>query len=215
MVFATESYPLAQSLSSQADRAKAAQDQTSAIELGRSQLSHSIQTDFLLGQAAQAQAVQVKVVRADGDRANSKVVTLHRKPAAQPTLRVQTSTLPLPSKPKLPIALQLLNRVQQGSAAITGLLVTGALVVYGSTVYVDKSTSYTLAQLDALQSESQQLTSANEAIKQSLAEQAAQPSSGLALHKSGDVLFLAPEPSRETPAESAEPATKRTRPLGY
>ena len=36
-----------------------------------------------------------------------------------------------------------------------------------------------LLQLDALQSESQQLTSANEAIKQSLAEQAALPDSGL------------------------------------
>lgn len=215
MVFATESYPLAQSLPPQTDRAKAAQDRESSIELGQSKLSQSIQTDFLLGQAAQAQAVQVKVVRADGDRASSKVVTLHRKPAAQPALQVQSSTLPLPSKPKLPFGLQVLNRVQQGSAAIAGILVTGALVVYGSTVYVDKSNSYTLAQLDALQSESQQLTSANEAIKQSLAEQAAQADSGLALHKSGDVLFLSPEPLREIPAEPAEPATKRTRPLGY
>lgn len=168
MVFATESYPLDQSLHLQASRAKTAQDR-------------------------------------------KKVVPLHGKLAR----RVPPATLPLPRKPKLPLGLQLLNRVQQGSTVMAGFLMTGALVVYGSTVYIDKSNSHTLAQLDALQSDSEQLTSANEAIKQSLAEQAAQADSGLGLHKSGDVLFLSPAPPRQTPAAAAQSTAKRPRPLGY
>lgn len=140
-----------------------------------------------------------------------------------PALRVRIDTdqssalsLTLPRQPKLPLRLQLLNYLQQGSAIVTSLLVTGALVVYGSTVYVDKSTQRALIQLDTLQGESQQLTSANEAIKESLAEQATQPDSGLKPYDTGDMLFLTPEPLRKgaAPAKSAAPAALPG-PLGY
>ena len=125
-------------------------------------------------------------------------------------------SLALPKQPKLPVGLQLLNRLQHGSAVVTSLLVTSALVAYGSTVYVDKSTQRALIQLDTLQGESQQLTSANEAIKESLAEQATQPDSGLKPYDAGDMLFLTPEPLRKgaEPAEPAEPA-ELPGPLGY
>ncbi|MGB3292305.1 MAG: hypothetical protein WBB01_04825 [Phormidesmis sp.] len=169
---------------------------------------------YLLDQSLPLPASRAKTAQAqktEGDRVHSKVVPLHPAPERP----VPLSPLPLPHKPKLPLGLQLLNKVQQGSTVIAGFLMTGALVVYGSTVYIDKSTSHTLAQIDALQSESEQLTSANEAIKQSLAEQAAQANSGLGLHKSGDVLFLSPAPPRETPARAAQSTAKRTRPLGY
>ena len=120
----------------------------------------------------------------------------------------------MPRKPKLPLGLQILNRLQQGSAVITGVLVVGALAVYGSTVYVDKSTSRALVQLDELQGESQQLTSANESIKQSLAEQAAREDSGLEPYEADDVILLTPAPSREG-AAPAEPAPELPGPLGY
>lgn len=210
MVFATESSPLDQSLRLQASRAKTALDRKNAVELGQSTLGRSLQSDFS-GQTGRAQATKVQLVRTEGDRARSKVVPLYREPER----RVPSAPLSLPRKPKLPLGLQVLNRVQQGTTAITGFLMTGALVVYGSTVYIDKSTSYTLAQIDGLQSESEQLTSANEAIKQSLAEQAAQADSGLALHKSGDVLFLSPAPPREAPKAAEQSPAKRSRPLGY
>ena len=125
------------------------------------------------------------------------------------------ATLSLPSQPKLPWGLSILNRLQQGSAVIAGALVTGALVVYGSTVYIDKSTSRAITQLDTLQGESQQLTSANEAIKQSLAEQATRPDSGLKPYEAGDVLFVSPEQpraKRELPTSEPE---EMPGPLGY
>ena len=122
--------------------------------------------------------------------------------------------LRLPVQPSLPVRLQLLNRIQQGSTILTGVLMASALLVYGSTVYVDRSTDSALRQLDALQSESQQLTTANESIKQSLAEQAIREDSGLELHEAGDVLFVEPAPVRPS-NEIEETESKPLRPLGY
>ncbi len=134
-----------------------------------------------------------------------------------PAVRVRTAdrSVSLPKKVRLSLGLTLLNRLQQSSTVVTGLLVTGALVAYGSTVYVDKSTSHALIQLDALQGESQQLTSANESIKQSLAEQAIKEDSGLEPYESGDVLFLEPEPLRNRVAVEAEVSGNLAEPLGY
>lgn len=126
-----------------------------------------------------------------------------------------TRALVLPDKPSLPLGLRLLNRMQQGSTVVTSLLVTGALLIYGSTVYVDKSTNRALSQLDELQGESQQLTSANEAIKQSLAEQAVREESGLELSDPGDVLFLSPLPRRQSAVVPDEDVVEMPRPLGY
>jgi len=130
-------------------------------------------------------------------------------------VRAGDRSISLPKKAKLPLGLTLLNRLQQSSAVAAGLLVAGALVAYGSTVYVDKSTSHALVQLDALQGESQQLTSANESIKQSLAEQAIQEDSGLEPYESGDVLFLKPEPLRKNAVVEAEASGELIEPLGY
>jgi len=129
-------------------------------------------------------------------------------------VRLENKSLLLPRQPKLPLGLQLLNRLQQGSAVVMGVMVMGALAVYGSTVYVDKSTSRALVQLDELQGESQQLTSANESIKQSLAEQAAQEDSGLEPYEADDVILLTPAPLREEAAPEA-PAPELPGPLGY
>ncbi|PZO22238.1 MAG: hypothetical protein DCF25_03310 [Leptolyngbya foveolarum] len=134
------------------------------------------------------------------------------------------STLSLPKQPKLSLGLRVLTRLQQGSTAITGVLVTGALVVYGSTVYVDKSTNKAILQLDTLQGESQQLTSANESIKQSLAEQATRPNSGLEPYEAGDVLFVQPASPRpklakenlaDSPDSAAPEPAEMPGPLGY
>ncbi|MGC1309601.1 MAG: hypothetical protein WA885_20455 [Phormidesmis sp.] len=140
--------------------------------------------------------------------ATDNVVPLQMNGAA---LRVSA----LPAKPKLPFPLQVLNRVQQGSAVLTTLLVTSALVVYGSTVYIDKSTNRALTQLDALQGESQQLTTANESIKQSLAEQAIAENSGLKPYEAGDVLFLSPAPRRAAVVKPDSADADLPHPLGY
>ncbi|MGB3299970.1 MAG: hypothetical protein WBA76_17030 [Phormidesmis sp.] len=137
------------------------------------------------------------------------------EPAVRVRINSDRPSLSLPRQPKLPLGLQLLNRLQQGSAIVTSLLVAGALVVYGSTVYVDRSTQRALIQLDTLQGESQQLTAANESIKESLAEQATQPDSGLEPYEAGDMLFLAPASPRKGSEPTAEPMTEMPGPLGY
>ena len=145
--------------------------------------------------------------------AQDNVVPLHLSgPATR--VKLENKSLLLPRQPKLPLGLRILNRLQQGSAIATGLLVAGALAIYGSTVYVDKSTSRALVQLDALQGESQQLTSANEAIKQSLAEQAIREDSELAPYEADDVILLIPAPRREG-ATPTEPTPELPGPLGY
>lgn len=153
-----------------------------------------------------------KNATADSATANN-VVPLHLgEPATR--VRLENKSLLLPRQPKLPLGLQILNRFQQGSAVIMGVLVTGALVVYGSTVYVDKSTNRALVELDELQGESQQLTTANESIKQSLAEQAIREDSGLEPYEADDVLLLTPAPRRAGTAPT-EPAPELPGPLGY
>ncbi len=121
----------------------------------------------------------------------------------------------LPKQPRLPLGLRVLHRFQQGSTVLTGLLVTSALVVYGSSVYLDRSTNQAMAQLNALQSESQQLSTANESIKQSLAEQAVKEDSGLQPYQPDDMLFIKPEPRRADVAQTEESESERLQPLGY
>lgn len=135
--------------------------------------------------------------------------------ARRVSIQDDSNSLALPRQPKLSLRLQLFHRLQQASTVVTSLLVTGALVVYGSTVYVDKSTNRALVQLDELQGESQQLTSANESIKESLAQQAAQEKSGLEPYESGDVLFLTPAPRRERVMPAAPVAAEMPGPLSY
>lgn len=225
-----------------ADKLKNAQKNAQSNPTGPVQNQES-QTDFLIAQATQAQSevvphrrhgqanlqpVPPQQAAADQSQdatppavhppaaAGDNVVPLHLNgPARRVKVDPATRTLVLPDRPNLPVGLRLLNRIQQGSTVLTCLLVTGALAVYGSTVYVDKSTNRALTELDALQGESQELTSANEAIKQSLAEQAVRPDSGLELYEPGDVLFLAPLPRRAAEVPPEEAAVEMPRPLGY
>jgi hypothetical protein len=199
MVFATEFDPLEQSQRRQADQIK-----TNPVQTG----STGAHLTRLPNRASQSVG---NVVNSDGN-----VVPLR---LGAPAVRVRHErsddlAIALPSKIKLPLGLKLLNRIQQGSTIVTGFLITGALLVYGSTVYVDKSTSRSVAQLDALQGESQQLTSANEALKQNLAEQATRPDSGLKPYQAGDTLFVAPAPRRDS-TQTVEPAPEMPVPLGY
>ena len=125
-----------------------------------------------------------------------------------------STPIKLPRQHRLPSGLKLLHQIQQGSTVLAGMLVAGALVVYGSSAYIDKSTNQAQARLNALQSESQQLTTANESIKQDLAGQAIQEDSGLEPYQPDDLLFITPEP-RRAKIDSEEKGQKWLRPLGY
>ncbi|MEM8504034.1 MAG: hypothetical protein AAF716_12875 [Cyanobacteria bacterium P01_D01_bin.1] len=242
MVFATASAPSAlphQDLSNPRSLQHSPIHQSNAASL-----SPTRQTNQLIARAAQARraseptmierrvvnntetaeysgsAIPLKVVENSGSAENTLLVL----PTALPARRVQKSDLvdqsilapiELPKRARLPLGLRLLHRVQQGSTVLTGLLVASALLVYGSSVYLDRSTNQAMAQLNALQSESQQLTTANESIKQSLAEQAIKEDSGLKPYQPEDMLFIKPEPRRATAAETEAGESEQLRPLGY
>lgn len=216
MVFATEFDPIDQPQSASKLRQAAANAQVashSASPQPTQRQAHSLAEP----QIASTQRVYA-VERAKPDAVSDNVVPLHlESEAASEAIRVRSTSaaVSLPQQSRLPAGLKLLNRINQCSTVVTSLLVTSALVLYGSTVYVDKSTNRALAKLDALQGESQQLTTANEAIKHSLAEQATQAESGLEPYEAGDMLFVAPAPRRDA-AVKENPATEEMpQPLGY
>ena len=215
MVFATEFDPREQS--QRRARARSAQNNQSASSISLREITALEDSLKASPRAATQQTARQKA------SANvlpvGNVVPLQVGGAAKRVRLDANATLSLPQQPKLPLGLRVLTRLQQGSTAMTGLLVTAALLIYGSTVYVDKSTSRAIIQLDELQGESQQLTSANESIKQSLAEQAAQPSSGLELYEAGDVLFVDPAPARQKAVDDSagggSEEIEMPGPLGY
>lgn len=214
---------LANSSVPEVTRRSAAQGGSVYISSPASQTNRLLAKATLAGKLAQHGAAKQSVARRSGvsKRGTSKVrpeageiAIAPREPSTSRSKPNVLAPLPLPKKTALPLGLRILNRVQHTSTALTGVLMASALVLYGSSVYVDKSANRAMAHLNFLQDESQQLTSANEAIKQTLANQATQDNSGLEPYESGDVLFVEPAPARE-PLEIEEKTAKRLKPLGY
>lgn len=140
------------------------------------------------------------------------------RPAERPITRLHPTVTPLPTRPRLPLWLKVLGGLQRGTTVGTGCLVAAALATYSWTVYIDSAVSRTSSRLDQLESQAQQMTSANEALKHSIAEQAESPAAKLQDFKPSDTIFLTPEPRR--PAVKPSPLSpfaqrKMPRPLGY
>lgn len=148
---------------------------------------------------------QVQAVQAQADQRSAL------KPARL------SSVASLPRHPRLPRWLVILGRCQQGSTVLAGSLVAATLVVYSWTAYVDQMVSRSLRKLDALQAQTQQLTAANETLKQNMAEQATAPGSGLRPYEPNQAIFLSP--AADSPAAPAAapspPAEQLPAPLGY
>ncbi|MEM6252912.1 MAG: hypothetical protein AAF821_08315 [Cyanobacteria bacterium P01_D01_bin.156] len=123
-----------------------------------------------------------------------------------------------PATPQLPLGLNLLIGVQQGSTVMTGSLVAAALVIYSWTVYLDKSIGRAFHELEGLKISTQQVTTANETLKHSMAEQAESPAAGLQPFEPKRTIFLVPAPARSSVQQSnvdAEMSTPMPHPLGY
>lgn len=78
-----------------------------------------------------------------------------------------------------PLWLKLLSHLQQRFSAIAWLLVAIVLIIYGWSVYSQKKWNQDYGRLKSLQIYEQQLTRANEVLKNQLANQAQQPDMGL------------------------------------
>lgn len=125
----------------------------------------------------------------------------------------------LPKTPRLPLGLKLLVGVQQGSTVLTGGLVATALVIYSWTVYLDKTVARAFQHLETLKVSTQQVTTANETLKNNMAEQAESPAAGFRPFEPKRAIFLAPAPVRPSVEPSIEPSEPNTpsmpHPLGY
>lgn len=116
-----------------------------------------------------------------------------------------------------PLWLLLFLRLQQTSSVVAFSLAASVLAVYGWTVYIQQHWSQSYAKLEALQKQERQLVSANEVLKNQMAEQAENPTAGLLLPDPSNAIFLTPAPQRPavTPKPIASPEGSPTKPLGY
>lgn len=135
-------------------------------------------------------------------------VSQHRRPNIQR----------LPERRPIPDWLRLLIRLQRGSVIVTFFLVTAALVVYGSTIYMQQLWSKEYRKLQTLQRSERQMIAAGSVLKNQIAQQAEQPGSGLVPQSPNSTILLKPAPERSgvqprSEEKGMEPPTST--PLGY
>ncbi|MDX2243026.1 MAG: hypothetical protein NW224_20290 [Leptolyngbyaceae cyanobacterium bins.302] len=129
----------------------------------------------------------------------------------------------LPTRRPIPIWLRLLIHLQRGSVVVAFVLVTAALVVYGSTIYMQQHWSKGYNKLKSMQRSERQMIAAEGLMKNQLIQQAEQPGSGLVPRTSDHTIVLEPAPERvpvtanpvlPNPVLKVEPSTQ-SEPLGY
>ncbi len=124
---------------------------------------------------------------------------------ARATLRPTSAALPVESQPRvaplvpLPTAPGLeapavrgLSQLHLVSSALAVSLVSLTLLSYGVSVYVSRQLSQASQQLSRLQRSEQQLTTANEVLKNHLAQQVAGDTTGFQPPQPSSVIFLKP-----------------------
>ena len=127
------------------------------------------------------------------------------------TLRPTSAALPVESRPRVspPVALptatglespavRVLAQLHLVSSALAVALVALTLLSYGASVYVSRQLSQASQQLNRLQRSEQQLTTANEVLKNHLAQQVEVEAMGFQPPQPGSVIFL--KPSAQTAA---------------
>ncbi|MEM9976833.1 MAG: hypothetical protein AAF808_04310 [Cyanobacteria bacterium P01_D01_bin.2] len=165
-------------------------------------------------------------VRADRDRIrNAKgsrkqnLVLLHPTKTSQPARppAAPAEVKHLSTARRLPLGLRLLVGVQQGSTVMTGGLIATALVIYSWTVYLDKTVARSFQYLESLKVSTQQVTTANETLKHSMAQQAESPAAGFKPFEPRRAIFVSPAPTRPSVEAPVEPGVHAPmpHPLGY
>ncbi len=113
----------------------------------------------------------------------------------------------------------MLIQLQRGSVIVTFVLVTAALVVYGSTIYMQQHWSKEYNKLKSMQRNERKMIAAGELMKNQLIQQAEQPGSGLVPRTAAHTIVVEPQPLRPpvtvNPVLKVEPRTPNSQPLGY
>lgn len=141
---------------------------------------------------------------------------LKSRPVTASASRQLHSVAAAPARSRRTHLLALLNST---ISVISGALVMTVLGSYGYTAYLERQLDHSSARLNLLQRSQQQLTTVNEVLKDHMAEEAEQPSTGLQPPQPTNVIFLKPAqrrtalvPAAPTPPPAAKPAAA---PLGY
>lgn len=127
----------------------------------------------------------------------------------------QTLTL---SQQPAPTWLRTIAFLQRSSDLVTFLLVIVTLTVYSWTVYTQQHWAKEYRKLETLQRNERNLTTANETIKDQLAQQAEKPATGFVIPDQSNTIVLQPAPQRSLPIDptpKAALASEVTAPLGY
>ncbi|MFQ4135837.1 hypothetical protein PGN35_005905 [Nodosilinea sp. PGN35] len=116
-----------------------------------------------------------------------------------------------------------LGQLHLVSSALAGSLVALTLISYGTSVYINRQLSQASQQLNRLQRSEQQLTTANEVLKNHLAQQVEGDDMGFQPPQPGSVIFLKPAPQATLALSNPAPTSAIGRlalpkvdvPLGY
>ena len=113
--------------------------------------------------------------------------------------------------------LRILMALQRASVPVAGGLVAAVLVLYGWSVYTQRSWSQAYDHLAQLQQTERELTTANEARKFEVTEQAETAKNRYVPQGPGNTLFLNPAAPSPKPAESKPEITPPhlASPIGY
>lgn len=154
------------------------------------------------------QGSQVKSSQAPRSSASK---TISPRATGQKVHRINTSG-------NLPNWLRSLIILQRCSDLITFLLFAGIITVYSWTVYTQQQWTQEYRKLETLQRNERNLTTANESLKNELAQQAESPATGLVTPNTANTILLPPAPQRQfvaPPSHTYKSDSPVKTPLGY
>ncbi|MBE9189049.1 hypothetical protein IQ230_01430 [Gloeocapsopsis crepidinum LEGE 06123] len=140
-----------------------------------------------------------------------------------PQDRTRNYSVPILPSARKPLWLLRLSLLQRSSNVLIFCLIAVVLGLYSGTVYSQRAWNQAYRQLENLQRQERQLTTASEVLKNKIAQQAEQPETGLSPADPTQAIFLKPAPQRPArPDETIASATMTrknsksdTIPVGY
>lgn len=147
-------------------------------------------------------------------RSNAVALPIEEQAQISPPPQISPPVaLPTPSQLGDPSpAVRALSHLNLVASALSLSLVTLTLISYGTSVYINRQLSQANQQLNRLQRSEQQLTTANEVLKNHLAQQAGLASLGFQPPQPGGVIFL--KPAHQTAPRAADHPSTTILPQG-
>ncbi|WP_448563143.1 hypothetical protein [Trichothermofontia sp.] len=136
---------------------------------------------------------------------------------SQPEIQSPATVESLPLPTEMPLWLRAVTAVQQGTFFLSCGLAAAVLAAYAVNVYSQQSWGKVYQELQLLRRNERQLISANEILRNQLAQQADQASTGLVNPKPQHMIFLEPTPVTPVTVAGVDllPMANQEEPIGY